>query len=418
MNPDTTPHIVHVTECLAGGMLNFLEQATQELAVAGVSQVLIYSRRPNTPADLAPRFDRRVRLVEVPGPDEGLWAYFRTLRSAIVKAIGGQRGRTTVHLHSSKAGFAGRLVMLSLPKRPRVLYSPHGLSFLDRRWWLPGQVFHALEWLASRVDTTLVGCGRSEARLLSRLSGRKARVLENAVDDSFLELTRRPPADGRPMVLAMGRVCYQKAPEAFAALVEHLRTAKVDARFVWVGNGEAAGEERLRAAGVEITGWVDRDDVQALLSQATVFVQTSRWEGMPLSVLQALASGVPCVVTDVVGNRDAVRQGVTGFVTRRPEETLGCVLRLLEDEPLRRQFGDAARRDARRRFSSASFRARLLALYGLGSGAVQETAQPRAGVERRPRTLAAPPGLGRPTEPAPLSSQPAPSLKGDWRRAA
>ena len=402
MKPDPTANptkrIVHVTECLAAGTLSFLEQATRELASAGVPQLLIYSRRPDTPADLARRFDARVRLVEVPGPGQGLWSYFRALRAAIVRALGEQPDRTTVHLHSSKAGFAGRLAMLGLAQRPRVLYSPHGLSFLNRRWWLPGRVFHALEWLASRVDSTLVGCSRGEARLLSRLGGRKAKVLENAVDDSFLALERQGQGQGRPLVLAMGRVCYQKAPEVFAALAAHFRIAEVDARFVWVGNGDAAGEERLRAAGVEVTGWVDRAAVQALLAQATVFVQTSRWEGMPLSVLQALAAGVPCVVTDVVGNRDAVRQGVTGFVTRRLEETLVCVRRLLEDPALRERFGQAARRDARRRFSSASFRARLLALYGLRT---QTQAPLRRGDLRSPRSRVPSPGWALPGTPQP-----------------
>jgi glycosyltransferase involved in cell wall biosynthesis len=397
-----TERIVHVTECLAAGTLTFLEQATRELASAGVPQWLIYSRRPDTPADLARRFDARVRLVEVPGPDQGLWSYFRALRAAIVRALGKRPDRTTVHLHSSKAGFAGRLAMLRLAQRPRVLYSPHGLSFLNRRWWLPGQVFHALEWLASRVDSTLVGCSRGEARLLSRLGGRKARVLENAVDDSFLALERQSPDQGRPLVLAMGRVCYQKAPEVFAALAAQFRIAEVDARFVWIGNGDAAGEERLRAAGVEVTGWVDRAAVQALLAQAVVFVQTSRWEGMPLSVLQALAAGVPCVVTDVVGNRDAVRQGVTGFVTRRMEETLVCVRRLLEDPALRKRFGQAARRDARRRFSSASFRARLLALYGLRT---QTPAPVRYGELGLPRRTVPSPGWAVPGTAQPWAAR-------------
>lgn len=356
--------IVHVTECLAAGTLSFLEQATRELARAGLEQVVIYSRRPDTPEELESRFDARVRLVEVPGPGQGLLRYVRTLRAHIAQEMRASLLESTVHLHSSKAGFAGRLAVLGMKRRPQMLYSPHGLSFLNRRWWLPGRVFHALEWLAARVDSTMVGCSRSEAALLSRLSGRRARVLENAVDNSFLHLPRCAPADGRPLVVAMGRVCYQKAPEVFAALATRFRIAEVDARFVWIGNGDAANEEHLRAAGVEVTGWVNHAQVQDLLAQATVLVQTSRWEGMPLSVLQALAAGVPCVVTDVVGNRDAVRQGITGFVTQHFEEMLICVRRLLEDKPLREQMGSAARRDARRRFSSESFGRRLLALYG------------------------------------------------------
>ena len=78
-----------------------------------------------------------------------------------------------------------------------------------------------------------------------------------------------------------------------------------------------------------------------------------------------------------VGNRDAVRQGLTGFVVNRLDEGLVCLRRLLLDAELNQRFSQAAREDAKKRFSNASFRARLLRLYRL-------EAQPL------PRTEAAP----------------------------
>jgi glycosyltransferase involved in cell wall biosynthesis len=105
------------------------------------------------------------------------------------------------------------------------------------------------------------------------------------------------------------------------------------------------------------------------LSEASLYVQTSRWEGMPLSVLQALAAGVPCVVTDVVGNRDAVRQGITGFVVDGVDAMLVSARRLLQDDELRHRMSHAARLDALERFGSRSFRSRLCQLYGLADSA-------------------------------------------------
>lgn len=368
MNASTTfavaPKIVHATECLAAGTLTFLAQATRELARAGVRQVLVFSRRPDTPANVENMFDPRVELVEIAPPGRHPVRYFKALRRALLRQLQ-DMDEVTIHLHSSKAGFVGRLALLGLRARPRVFYSPHGLSFLNRRYLLPSLVFTALEWLAARVDSTLVGCSRSEAQLLDGLGSRRpAVVLENAVDDSFLRIQHQ--GSQPPLVISMGRVCYQKAPEIFAAMATRFQIAEVPARFVWIGEGDRASEDRLRAAGVEVTGWLDRAGVQALLSQARVYVQTSRWEGMPLSVLQALAAGVPCVVTDAVGNRDAVRQGITGFVVKRPEEGLVCLRRLLHDDALWQRFSSAAREDATKRFSGASFRARLLRLYRLG----------------------------------------------------
>jgi glycosyltransferase involved in cell wall biosynthesis len=392
---DNASHkIVHVTECLAAGTLAFLVQATRELARAGVSQVVIFSRRPDTPNGVESQFDPRVQLVEVPPPGWAWWAYFLVLRRAILGQLKGL-DEVSVHLHSSKAGFVGRLAMVGLRLRPKVFYSPHGLSFLDRRWLLPSLVFKTLESLAARLDATLVGCSRSEARLLSGLASRPARVLENAVDDSFFDI--QPRAAETPVVLSMGRICYQKAPELFAAMATQFQIAEVPARFIWIGNGDADGEARLRAAGVEVTGWLDRHAIQALLARASVYVQTSRWEGMPLSVLQALAAGVPCVVTNVVGNRDAVRQGITGFVVNRADEGLVCVRRLLQDSELHQRFSAAARLDARRRFSGTSFRARLFRLYGL------RPPQPLARVD--PVRLSAATALSLPRPASKLAAQ-------------
>jgi glycosyltransferase involved in cell wall biosynthesis len=371
MNAHPAPHIVHVTECLASGTLNFLMQATRELAAAGAHQVLLYSRRPDTPADVRSLFDRRVEMIELPPLGKDYLGYSRALRKAVLAQLY-DGGDVTIHLHSSKAGFLGRLALMGLRRPPRIYYSPHGLSFLNRRYLAPSVVFRSLEWLAARaVPCTPVGCSQGEAALLSRLGPTAARVLENAVDDSFFDIQRARSAP--PTVVTMGRVCYQKAPERFAEMAVRFRIADVPARFVWIGNGDEAAEARLRAAGVHVTGWVDQAQVHRWLGEASIYVQSSRWEGMPLSVLQALAAGLPCVVTDVVGNRDAVRQGISGFVADDVDAMLVSTRRLLQDDDLRQRMSHAARLDALERFANSSFRARLIRLYGLAEGSSRVT---------------------------------------------
>jgi glycosyltransferase involved in cell wall biosynthesis len=372
--PSPCPKIIHVTESMAADTLAFLAQATRELAASGVCQVVLYSPRSDTPQDLSAMFDARVELMALPSPSQGIVRYARTLRDELLRLLI-EPDVAAVHLHASRAGFVGRIALLGTRLRVPVFYSPHGLACLNRKYWLPSLVYTGLERLAARTRCTLVGCGRSEAALLTRIGRRPARVLENAVDDDFFEIVRHETKP--PLVLSIGRVCRQKAPERFAALAARFQIAEVPARFVWVGAGDAAGEACLRASGVEVTGWVEPDQVRRWLEQASVYVQTSRWEGMPLSVLQALAAGVPCVVHDAVGNRDAVRQGITGFVARNTDEAVMTVQRLLHDETLRRRFSLAARRDAHERFSSASFRTRLLRLYGLTQLIEAQAAAPR-----------------------------------------
>ncbi len=353
--------VLHVSGGLASGALSFLEQATHEMVRAGVPQTLMFSRRPDTPVGVESRFDPRVRLIELPSPRDGAWRYYRQLRDRLRQEIA-QHHYTAVHMHSSRAGFMGRLA-LARQTRPPLFYSPHGLSFLDRRFVVPSLAFAALERLAARVESTLVGCSEGEAELLRSVGGRAVRVVENTVPDAFFAIQRRPIKP--PVVMTMGRVCRQKGPEFFAELAARFHLAEVSATFVWVGNGDPASEAMLRSAGVKVTGWMSPEQVREQLSQASVYVQTSLWEGMPLLVLQALASGLPCVVTDVVGNRDAVQQGITGYVARHPEALAMCVRRLLVDAALYARMSRAARADARERFTGQNLRRSLLRLYGL-----------------------------------------------------
>jgi glycosyltransferase involved in cell wall biosynthesis len=121
----------------------------------------------------------------------------------------------------------------------------------------------------------------------------------------------------------------------------------------------------LRAVGVEVTGWLPEEEVRARLATATAYVQSSRWEGLPLAVLQAMAVGLPCLVLNAVGNRDAVEHNRTGLVASDTDELEMYLSMLLTSPQLRERLGRNARAEAIQRFSLARFRTNLLDLYGV-----------------------------------------------------
>lgn len=357
------PHIVHVTECMAGGTLGFLVQAVSALHDAGVKQTLLFSRRPDSPKDIAGLFPSAVEQHELPAARGMHWQFAAGLAKAL-RDVTHRHAADAVHLHSSKAGFVGRLVLARAGLTTHCFYSPHGLSFLNQRRRLASRLYLGLEQLASKLmPFQPVGCGQGEAKLLEQISQRAAFVLENPVPDEFFRIPRRPSTP--PVVLTVGRVCEQKAPERFADLALQAEIREIGARFVWVGGGDEQGEARLRGAGVEVTGWLPADAVRQHMSQATLYVQTSRWEGMPLSVVQAMAAGLPCLVTDVVGNRDAIRHGRTGLIAANTAELLTQIAHLLEQPSERARLGLAAQQDAQHRFGHDRFRRSLRTLYGL-----------------------------------------------------
>jgi hypothetical protein len=180
-------HVAHVTECLAGGTLAVLRHLAEELARLHVRQTLVYSRRPDSPRDVAALFPPTMRLIEVRAARGPHLEFAGDLARALHR-LSAEDPPDIFHLHSSKAGFVGRLA----GARSRILYSPHGLAFLNpRRPWSNAACW-LLERLAGLVDCQPVSCGASEARALASVSRRPARVLENPVDSAACASRRHP----------------------------------------------------------------------------------------------------------------------------------------------------------------------------------------------------------------------------------
>jgi glycosyltransferase involved in cell wall biosynthesis len=352
--------IVHATECAASGTLSVIVSLVHELAATGARQVIVYSERPETPADLTTLFPAGVEFVRI-APASGLHVKFVVEFWRALAGVVRTFEPDVLHLHSSKAGFIGRFAHRAMRWRCRAFYSPHGLSFLDPERRVRNAIFESLERVAARTGATPVGCGRGEAQLLSQLTGRAALLLENPVDERFFDIESRAPQPRT--VVTLGRLSRQKAPESFAAVARAVRAQRPDVRFVWIGDGESNYRPVLEAAGCEVTGWRNREQVAGLLAGAHVYLQTSRWEGLPISVIQAMAAGVPCVVNDCIGNRDAVTHGSSGLVGDSIEALTRQVVTLADDAALRARMGAAARIEARRRFGAHAFRAQVRKLY-------------------------------------------------------
>jgi len=356
--------VIHATECAAAGTLDVLVALTHELAGAGARQMVVYCPRSETPAQLERLFPASVECVRVRAAS-GLHLRFAWEFAVALDRAVRSFEPDLIHLHSSKAGFAGRLAHAARRWPCRTLYSPHGLAFLDPDRTFGNAVFKLLEYLAAKAGSIPVACSSSEADLLTELSGRDALLLENPVEERFFSIQRAPAKPAT--VISMGRLSRQKAPERFAAIASAVREQAPDTRFIWIGDGDPRYRAELLKAGCEVTGWRTRDEVAAFLSIASVYVQTSRWEGLPISVIQALAAGVPCVVYGCVGNGDAVTYGSTGYVLASVEAMSEKVLSVIRDSALQEKLGANARSEASSRFRLTTFRARVKQVYGLAA---------------------------------------------------
>lgn len=274
-----------------------------------------------------------------------------------------------VHVHGSRAAFHVAPWSRRHASVP-VHYTVHGYHF-HHRLWARRVAGRWAERRATRGLRTVVHVCDYDRRLAERwrlIGGSAARrVVYNGVDVEAL-----PPAAPAepPRVAFVGRLVPQKDPDLIAAVAGRLAAAGAAVTIVGGGPGEAGVRRALApevaAGGVVMTGAVDRARALRELAGASVLVLPSRWEGLPVVLLEALGAGIPAVAAAVGGVPEIVSHGRTGLLveSRDPGDFAAAASRLLADADERRRLGAAGRELVRERFALADCVARYLELYG------------------------------------------------------
>jgi glycosyltransferase involved in cell wall biosynthesis len=270
-----------------------------------------------------------------------------------------------VHANSSKAGILGRLAA-RISCTPVRIFTVHGWAFAQYHG-IASKVYLWLDRLVRPLTTSFICVSdrTRDAGIAARACDRdRTTVIRNAVDVAVAPraILRGDP----PRVISVGRL---KEPKDFVGLVGTLARIAAPFRAVIIGDGPDRKQVEQAIDGARATGFVqllgERNDVSQQLADSDVFVLWSRSEGMPMSVLEAMAAGLPVVASAVGGISELVEHGVTGLlVPAGDEQALGAALgRLLEDSELRRRLGAAGHARSIEGFDVPRFHAAHLELY-------------------------------------------------------
>lgn len=359
--------VLHVVESFAAGTLVTLANLCNRLAERGYEVHIAHSLREETPPDYAKIFDERITLHKLPmarsvNPVKDLKALLN-LRKLLRKLR-----PDVLHLHSSKAGFLGRAAVTFSGLKRRTYYCPHGIAFLRQDISpMKQKMFLAFERIGAAIGGTLVATSQSELdEVHHRVSKKRATLVENAIDTEKLlakVAATEPHTNGvkKITVGTIGRIGPQKNPQMFAELA--LKVQLPNIHWIWIGDGDPEDRALLEKADVEVTGWLPHEEVLGKLASFDLYVQTSLWEGMPLSVIEAQVVGIPAVVTDIVGNRDIVQHEETGLITKSLDEMVDAIETLGESGALRHQYAEQSKQLARKRFHLDRYVDEYVAIY-------------------------------------------------------
>jgi len=284
-----------------------------------------------------------------------------------------------LHTHNPKPGVYGRIVG-RLAGVPIVVNTVHGLYATPESTFLKRAVVYTLEWLASRFsDVELIQSPEDFELLWQRkiMPRSKLRLLGNGVDlERF-----RPNLDVRVAMrtelglgddhVAVGLVARLVAEKGVPELIE--AAERLDKRFVVFIIGprdpekaDAVPEDllvRAEEGGVRFLGM--RKDVERIYQGLDIFVLPSHREGFPRAAMEAAASGLPVIATDIRGCRQVVEDGVNGllFPVRDVDALTGAIAQLGSDDRLRADMSQASVDRARANFDEREIVARVMRAY-------------------------------------------------------
>jgi glycosyltransferase involved in cell wall biosynthesis len=274
---------------------------------------------PGVEVRIIPSLVREIRPLKDLRALVDLTRAFRQLRPAIV------------HTHSSKAGIIGRLAAW-MAGVPAIVHTIHGYGITPRQAPWTRNILIAVERLVGRITTFWIAVSNADLNqgLRWRLFTKDTVLLtrpgidpkpfagtaKSAVRDRLrLELGA---GSSSPLVGTVSCLKPQKAPEDFVKVAALIAQEFPEARFVLAGDGELRGRvehlvrEKALCDRFRLLGW--RRDVPLLMSALDVFVLTSHWEGLPCVLLEARAAAIPVVATNVGGAREAIEEGVHGWL--------------------------------------------------------------------------------------------------------
>lgn len=292
------------------------------------------------------------------------WALYRRLRRHPVAIL---------HVHTPIAALIGR-VAGRLAGIPIIVYTAHGFYFHEHMPPWKRRAHIALEWFGARLhDYLFTQSGEDALTALAAGIEKPGRVrrIGNGVDvrgrfnpetipqETLAALREQLDLpEGRPVVAMIGRLVREKGYFEFFEALAHIRREIPDVLCLCIGDTVTSEHDdakqeilaRVERLGlrpaVRFTGM--RSDIPELLSLCDVYCLPSWREGMPRSIIEAMAMGKPVVATRIRGCREEVVEGETGFLVpvRDPEALAGAVGYLLRHPVIARQLGEAGRRRA------------------------------------------------------------------------
>ncbi|EOT0571050.1 TPA: glycosyltransferase family 4 protein [Citrobacter braakii] len=267
-----------------------------------------------------------------------------------------------IHTHSSKTGVIGRLAGF-ISKTPLIIHTVHGYSFPAAKNKIQYIIYYIMERIGSMCGNKLICLHETDKEIAIqnlKVKPNDIYIIPNGVD---VKKYTPPSIENKQLyrqslnlskddiVIGMtGRLWLQKNPIFLLENMLPLLIENKNIKILFVGDGELKKElEKFiniydLNKQVYLLGW--RNDIYRILQSIDIFTLPSKWEGMPLAILEAQSSGLPCIVSNITGNNNLVSDNIDGFIFNlepNGEEFRDKIKKLIYNKELRMKLGIKSR---------------------------------------------------------------------------
>lgn len=344
-----------VCEAFGGGVFTYVSQLCNNM-IDNFDVYLAYTLRPQTPSNYKEFLNQRVHLIEMKNMSVKSLTNLGNGIAAIkeLREIEKKIKPDVIHLHSSVAGGLGRLAYKE--KKNKVVYTPHGYAHILMGSGKKSIVYKFVENVLGNRAVTLTCCESEDAE--AKKFSHRTEYIETGINlKEFSTLIGGDTSlkKDRFTVFTLGRVCTQKQPQLFNRIAELVP----EARFIWIGNGEL--EYELTATNIEVTGWKSREEALSMAKGADVFVLCSLGEAIAMSLIENMYMEKLILVSNVIGNKSVIHDGINGYVCDTAEEYAECIRTAIKEFPS--ALTERAHQDVLEIYNSDRMKEKYVAFY-------------------------------------------------------
>ena len=256
-----------------------------------------------------------------------------------------------IHAHSAKGGVIARIA--SLFYKIKVLHTPQAYSYLSSPKGLKRIVFLGIEKALKNFSSILVASSTSELnRGLFEVGYKKqnTELFNNSINPITINSEDKTSSQvPKKYICSVGRPSFQKNIEMMIEVIKELKKMIPEIHLVLLGVGEYSPNknkvEKLIIKhklkdNVTLIPWIAREEIFQIISKSELYISTARYEGLPYSIIEALALGKACIVTNCDGNRDLVKNAINGYVVEENEikSMANRIFELYNDNKKRKKF--------------------------------------------------------------------------------